>query len=139
MSTQFEQPGSYPQPGLIGRTIRFAAGVGILYMVIPPVLQHNDLVIRSGWETPILGWLPGFFLAVYLLPIIVNRGFSVKWRHRSQVVLGLLAIGAVVTDIIFYHRLWGPPLGWLVILTIGFVFGFLGMSFLVAGLFATPG
>jgi hypothetical protein len=35
--------------------------------------------------------------------------------------------------------LWGPPLGWFLMGTFLLVFGHLGLSFLVAALFATPG
>ena len=35
MRTKFEKPGTFATPRLLGRTIRLAAGVTILYLVSP--------------------------------------------------------------------------------------------------------
>ena len=139
MKTEFEQEGSHPRPGLIGRMIRMAAGVMILYLTIPGVIFHYDEVIRTGWEIAILGWIPGFLISVYLLPVIIDRGFGVHWGRRSQAVFGLVFLAFLAIDLLVYGNPWAPPLGLLVVLTIAVVLGFLGLSFLVAGLFATPG
>ncbi len=139
MKTEFEKEGSHPRPELIGRMIRMAAGVMILYLTIPPVLYDYDGVIRIGWKIAILGWIPGFLIAVYLLPVIIDRGFGVCWGRRSQAVFGLLFLALLAIDLLVYGNPWAPPVGLLVVLTTALVLGFLGISFLVAGLFATPG
>lgn len=139
MKTEFEKEGSYPRPGLIGRMIRMAAGVMILYLTIPGVVFHYDDVIRFGWNIAILGWIPGFLISVHLLPVVIDRGFGVCWGRRSQAVFGLLFLAFLAIDLLVYGNLWAPPLGVLVVLTTALVLGFLGLSFLVAGLFATPG
>ena len=139
MKTAFEHSGSYPRPGLIGRSIRTAAGLFILYMTVPAVIFDYDGVIRIGWNTPILGWIPGFLISVHLLPVIIDRGFGVQWGRRSQVVFGVLFLASLAIDLLIYGNPWAPPLGLLVVLTTALVLGFLGLSFLVAGLLATPG
>jgi hypothetical protein len=139
MNTTFEEPGTYAAPGLLGRAIRFLAGVMILYMIYPPLIDHYDAVIGVGWRPHMLEWLPGTFIAVWLLPGMIDRGFTLNWGRRSQAVLGLLAGGLSIFCFFHYGSFWGPPLGWLLLLTIGSVLGHLALSFLVAGLFATPG
>ena len=139
MSSTFEQPGTYPAPGLLGRTIRFLAGAIILYMIYPPLFTEYDAVLRIGWRRHMFGWLPGALIAIWLLPVMIDRVFTVTWGRRSQAGLGLLAAGLSLFSLFHDGSFWGPPLGWLLLMTIGCVLGSLGLSFLVAGLFATPG
>ncbi len=141
MKTKFEKPGTFATPRLLGRTIRVAAGVTILYMVFPPFLKYwqSFTRVREGWETPGGIWYLGLFFDVYLLPHMIDRGFTLRKGRRSQIVFGLLALAAVVFDLTYYGSLWAPPLGWLLLLTTVLVLGHLGISFIVAGLFATPG
>lgn len=141
MKTKFEQPGTFPPTGPLGRTIRFLLGVLILYLVFPPMVKHYEAItrLREGWETPIGNLFLAILFAVYLLPHTLDRGFTLKWGHRSQLVLLLLALAAAAFDFAYYGSLWGPPLGWLVLLTIVYVFGHLGLSFIVAAIAATPG
>ena len=141
MKTKFERPGTFQRTRPIGRTVRILWGVVILYLVFPSVFQYHESLtrLREGWDTPILNWFLAIFFAVLLLPHMIDRGFTVKWGYRSQVVFGLLALGAVVFDLIYYGSLWGPPLGWLVLLTIVYVFAHLSLSFIISGFAATPG
>ncbi len=141
MRTKFEKPGTFAAPRLLGRTIRLVAGVTILYLVFPPFLKYwqGFTRVREGWETPGGTWYIGLFFAVYLLPHMIDRGFTLQRGRWSQIVFGLLALAAVVLDLTYYGSLWAPPLGWLVLLTTVVVLGHLGISFIVAGLFATPG
>jgi len=141
MKTKFEKPGTFATPRLLGRTIRFAAGVAILHMVFPPFLKYwqGFTRVREGWERPGGTWYIGLFFAVYLLPHMIDRGFTLERGRRSRIVFGLLALAAVVFDLTYYRSLWAPPLGWLVLSTTVLVLGHLGISFIGAGLFATPG
>ena len=141
MKAKFEKPGTFATPRLLGRTIRLAVGVTILYLVFPHFLKYwqGFTQVREGSETPGGTWYIGLFFAVYLLPHMIDRGFTLQRGRRSQIVFGLLALAAVVFDLTYYGSLWAPPLGWLVLLTTVLVLGHLGISFIVAGLFATPG
>ena len=139
MRSSFDRPGTHPAPRLLGRTIRFLAGAIILYLIYTPLFIDYDKVLRIGWRRHMLGWLPVAFIAVWLLPVMIDRVFTLTWGHRSQVVLGLLAAGLSLFSFFHYGSFWGPPLGWLLLLTMGYVLGTLGLSFLIAGLFATPG
>lgn len=139
MATAFEHPGTYPAPGLLGRTIRFLVGAVILYMIYQPLFTEYDAVLRIGWRRHILGWLPVTLIAIWLLPLMIDRVFTLKWGRWSQAGLGGLAVSLSLFSFIQYGSFWGPPVGWLLLLAIGYVLGLLGISFLIAGLFATPG
>ena len=139
--TQFDQPGTHPTPKLMGRLTRLAAGVGILWMTFGSTLPYIQPFtrVREGWGVPGWGWVPGALLALYLLPVIVDRGLGISWGGRSQLVVAALGAAAIVADFILYGSLWGPPLGWVILLAMWYTFGHLGLSFLVAAIFATPG
>ena len=139
MKTTFESTGTYPTPGPIGRSIRLVAGLVILYITYTNPWAHRDAILRVGWDAALLGWLPALAVGLYLLPVIIDRGFTLQWGRRSPIGLAILAGGTAVYDYLAYGHVWGPPLGWLTVLTLVLVFGHLGLSFLVAGLFATPG
>ena len=143
MKTHFEQSGTYPTPRLIGRLVRIAAGIVILWITFAPTLPHFEAFtrLREGWDVPPSGirWIPGVLFSIYLLPHMIDRGFTLNSRGWSRLVFGGLALGVVVFDLAYYGSLWGPPLGWLILVTIWGVFGHLGLSFVVAGLVAAPG
>ena len=141
MKTQFDEPGTFPKVGPLGRLLRIVLGVLILYAVFPSFLQHVEAMtqLREGWETPGTGWIVAFVVSVYLLPHTVDRGFTLQLGYRSQLILAVIALGVVGFDLLYYGSLWGPPLGWFILLTIFFVLGHLGLSFIVAGAAATPG
>ena len=51
----------------------------------------------------------------------------------------LLVLALVVADLVAYGSGWGPPLGWGLFVFTTFFFGYIGMSFLLAAMFAVPG
>ena len=141
MKTEFTQPGTLPKLGPVGRVVRLLLGVLILWLVVPPFAEHWEgfTRFREGWEAPRGTWYIGLLLAVYLLPVTVDRLFTVKWEWRSQVAWGALAVLVVGFDLAYYGALWAPPLGWLVLATTVLVLGSIGLSFVVQAAAATPG
>jgi hypothetical protein len=141
MKTEFAQPGTFPKLGPIGRAVRLLIGVLILWMVVPPFVQHWEgyTQLREGWETPRGTWYIGVLIAVYLLPITVDRLFTVNWDWRSQAAWGALAAALVGFDLAYYGALWAPPLGWFLLLTTVLVLGAIGLAFVVQAAAATPG
>ena len=81
----------------------------------------------------------GVALALYLLPVTVDRLLTVNWGWRSQAVWGTLLLGLAAFDFFYYQSLWAPPLGGFLLLSIVGVFGVIGLSFLVQAVAATPG
>ncbi len=141
MKTHFEEPGTFPRLGPIGRTVRVVFGVLILYFLVYSLLErwHGWVETREGWELPGGPWYVGVLLAAYLLPTTIDRLFTVNWGWRSQLVWGALVVGLGAFDLVHYGSLWAAPLGGFLLLTIVFVFGVIGVSFLVQSVAATPG
>ncbi len=139
MKTEMETPGSQPFPGPLGRIVRFGAGALILYMYLPEALFHHEGLIRIGWHVEMLGWLFAIVVGLHLLPVIIDRGFGLSWGRRPQLLFAALAIVGLGYDRIVYGTFWAPPVAWLTFVTITFVIVHLGISFVVAGLLATPG
>jgi len=141
VKTQFAAPGTFPKLGPIGRVVRLLIGVVIIWLVVPPFVRHWEgfVRLREGWETPRGTWYLGAILAVYLLPETIDRLFTVKWNWRSQAAWGALAALVVGFDLAYYGALWAPPLGWFLMVSIVFVLGVIGLSFLAQAAAATPG
>ena len=141
MKTKFEKPGTFPQAGPIGRTVHIVNGIVILYFFIL-VLQHyaGFIGLREGWDVPKgVWWWIGAGYCFLLLPVMVNRGFTLEWGKRPQLVFVLLALAAAGFDFWYYGSLWGPPLSLLVVLLMAYVFAHLGFSYIVAAVAASPG
>ena len=140
MKTAYEQAGSYPAPALLGRTIRFLAGAVILYLAFTDPVEHWRAItrVREGWEVP-WGVLPVALIALWLLPAVVDRTFTLRWGYRWPLLFGGLVVTAAAFDFVSYGSLWGPPLGWLVLSLMWLVFGLLGLSFIIGAVLATPG
>lgn len=136
--------GSLPVPGPIGRSVRILAGGALLYVSAKIIQQisgnpHAFLGARRGWSFPGGDWWLAALVCVYALRSLVNRGFGGKsgeWVRGAY--LGLV-VAAILWDFNVHGGFWGPPLAWLVLLVILYVFAHSGVSFLVAGIAATPG
>lgn len=141
MRTKLEQPGSYPKAGPIGRLVRLAVGVLLILLILLDYLPHRQAItrLREGWDNPLLNISLGLLVALWLLPGMLNRGFGLKGGYRSVLGWAALALAAAVFDWVYHGSFWGPPLGWLVFLTMVAVFGHLGLSFIVAAAVGTPG
>lgn len=141
MRTNFEQPGTYPRLGPLGRAVRILLGALVLYFLVWSLLRHwrGWVELREGWETPRGTWYIGVLLMLYFLPGTLDRLFTVKWGWRSLAGWGALAVALAAFGLAFYGALWAPPLSWFLLLSIVFVFGALGLAFLVQAAAATPG
>jgi len=129
-----------PAPRVIGRTLRIVIGVLLLYFFVELIRQAPQiLAARSGWSVPRGSWWVGVILFILALPWVVNTSFGRRWGAWPQVVYIFLLCGAALWDRLAYGSLWAPPLGSVVLLLFLYVFGHAGLSFLIAGVAATPG
>ena len=136
IETRFDSPGTLPKPGVIGRIARLLLGGLCLYPVLIFWMQPGALV-RSAvphWST----WV-AILYAVYLFPPVVNIGFGVSWKAWPRYVDGGLIVLGVVAGWLVGDSWWTPVLGRYVWLTVFYVFGHLGLSFLLSAVIATPG
>ncbi len=129
--------GTLTRPGPIGRLFRFVLGVLCLY-VFAEVFYYWTWTTAQPFST-----LDNRFL-VLLAPLcvlnyVVNIGFTKNWGHRpllfSVITLGVIAcVGFTVSG-----SLDSPILGVPLNLWIGYFYGHLGLSFVLAALRGTPG
>jgi len=129
-----------PAPLVIGRTVRIVVGVVLLYFFVVLIREApHILAARSGWSVPRGSWWVGAIVLILALPSVVNGGFGRRWGAWPQLIYVLLLCGAALWDRLAYKSLWAPPLGSLILLLFLYVLGHAGLSFVVAGIAATPG
>lgn len=130
-------PGGISKPGPIGRLLRLGLGVLCLYYVFRLANVWGALLTTEGHIRPLLwnGILPGLFLVSY----VVNIGFSRSWK-KSPAILSVVTLAGVAA---YSWSATGSAEGqasasvlwiWLV-----YVFGHLGLAFVLSALLATPG
>jgi hypothetical protein len=83
-------------------------------------------------------WL-GAAICFYFLRGVPDKGFQRAWGRWPQLVTVLLAILAIVYNLVGTGNWWGQPLGALMFVLIVYVTVHLGLSFVLASLLAYPG
>jgi hypothetical protein len=78
-------------------------------------------------------------MCFYFLRGVLNKGFGRSWGRWPQLMVGCLALVAIVYSLIFSGNWWGQPLGALMFVLILYVTGHLGLSFVLAGILGQPG
>ncbi len=138
LETHFEPAGSLDPPGPIGRLLRLAIGLWLLLALSNLLFGGWSALVSEGAPTRWEWWL---FMAVafWLLPPVVNIGFTRSWRRKPQAVLAVALGSAVVADLVLYGTWWAPPLGALVWLWLVYFSAHLGGAFVLSAIIATPG
>ena len=133
---KFDEPGSLPRPGPIGRLARFAIGLPFLYYVHGLIQVSSDLIGNDGHIRSVVwnGVLFGLFLVSYVVNIGYSRAWK-KWPAAVSVVVfagialfGYMTAGTVETTLL-------ARIAWLWEL---YVFSHLGLAFVIAGIISTP-
>ena len=134
---QLDKPGTLPKPGPIGRMLRLAFGLWCIWFVSELIGVRNDLIDSQDRIRALIwnGILPSLFLISY----VVNIGFSRNWKKWPALVsaavllaiatLGYLLEGSFESSMLA-RTLWTWEL---------YLFGHLGVSFLLAAVIGTPG
>jgi hypothetical protein len=134
---KLDEPGTLPRPGPVGRSLRFALGLLCVSFISGLLDIRGNLVGGHGHVRELLwnGILPSLFLISY----VINIGYSRSWKKWPAVVsttmlLTISALGYLLDgsfeSAVFARALWTWEL---------YVFGHLGVSFLLAALIGTPG
>ncbi|NNE06708.1 MAG: hypothetical protein HKN15_13385 [Xanthomonadales bacterium] len=129
----FDAQGTLPKPGPIGRFVRLALGV----LIAKFIYDWFVFIDSSDFANPfILAWV-GF--SVMLAPYVVNIGYGVNFgawpRYALLGVWVLSAIaGYLAEGVLRSELLWTT-----VEATQVYLYGHLGLSFLVSAILATPG
>ena len=130
---RFDDAGTIPPPGWIGRAARALFGYGSLYWVYQ-IVRFGDVGALTNLS------VIGFTLfALQLIPYTVNIGFGIRLSFwpRLLAALGIAAaayLGWQSTGEVAPPSLWNA----IAILNI-YVYGHLGISFVLAAIFATAG
>ncbi len=130
----FDEPGTLPPPGPIGRLVRLAWGLGLGVLLVGYLLYPADLSeLQKPWV-----WFWAVWAAM-LAPYVVNIGWGRSFGAWPRFILigGTMAaagVGYLMEGTVFSETLW-----WTLNLSIIYVFGHLGLAFVLSALIATPG
>ena len=129
----FDKEGTLPPPGPIGRVVRLLLGIVILKFVYDWLFYLDS----SDYNEPfILLWIGD---SVALVPYVVNIGFGLNRGAKPRYVLAGIwlaggLIGFVVGGILRSEFLWS-----VIEITQIYIYGHLGISFLLSAILSTPG
>ena len=132
----FVEAGTTPKPLRIGRTLRFVFGVGGLAFFVWNFVHFSDLVAT---ETLNVGYLVGAAFAWWYLSDAFVVGFGFPWGRWPQIVAITAAVALLMVGVAIEGIAWGTPLQAGLFVMTQFWFGFSGLSFIFAALFAVPG
>lgn len=125
------------RPGVLGRSVRVLCGSAFLALG-GVTLAAPGVWITQAVPQSLFMW-GGAALCFYVLRGVPDKGFQRHWGRRPQLVVLLLACGAILVNVVRTGSWWGPPLGALVFVLILYVSAHLGLSLVLAGLLAHPG
>ena len=133
--------GTLARPRLLGRLVRLAMAGVVFYILVWPYvdLWEGYTRVREGWETPRGTWWFPVLLMIFLFPGALDVWLTRWVRWISKAAYPGLLITAAVLNFAIHSSLWGPVLGWFLIVSGVLVFGQLSVSFLISGVAATPG
>ncbi len=130
---RFDQSGTLKAPGPIGRAIRFSIGVFLLWQAYVFVTlvgaQHLDRLTVLLW----------FAISLWLAPYIVNIGWGVRWGMWPRLGLLVLWALAAIADLVIHGNAIGAILWAVLKWSSVYLLGYLGLSFLLSAIIATPG
>ena len=129
----FDEEGTLPRPGPIGRLVRLLMGL----LIASFVYDWLTIIDSSDFGNPfILFWI-GFSIA--LTPYVINIGFGFNAGAKPRYAL----VGIWVTAALAGYFIESRPLSeflWSVIeISQIYIYGHLGLSFLLSAILSTPG
>ena len=134
-------PGTHAKPQLLGRMLRLGMGALVFYLMAWPYIDlwRGYTRVREGWAAPGGTWWFPILVMLYLMPHMINGGMNFRLGNLPGYVFGGLLVLAAAVNFAVYGGVWGPVLGWFLIVTGVLVFTHLSVAFLVQGVAATPG
>jgi len=134
---KFDEPGSLPRPGPIGRLARLTFAALCLWYVWGLVQIAGSLLGSDGHIRSLIwnGIIPGLFLVSY----VINIGYSRAWKKWPAIISGagfLMIGGAAYLTSGGVETIWLATAAWVWAL---YLFAHLGLAFLVSGVIGTPG
>lgn len=133
----FVPEGTLWRPGPLGRLGRLAVGLVSLNFVLP-LLLNPGWALEPGLLTQQGVWV-ALAISLWLIPTVVNVGFTRDWGHRPRTVALVALLAAALLSWLLYDALLAPPLALAVYLLTLYVMTHVGLAHVVAALLATPG
>jgi hypothetical protein len=140
MTTQensFQEPGNIEPPRIIGRIIRVVLGVVCLDLVWQ-IVDDIPGMIERGWPVNPVA-ICTIFLGFYLLRPVFNLGFTLKDNYRLQIAVFFITLFIIILEWSLESLLFGEWFTAFLMLWMTYVFGHLGVSFVLSAIIKTPG
>ena len=136
LSTRFDEPGTIPEPGPIGRALRLGWGILIAAAVWSAIDLRDEFL---GPGVPHGGWWIGIAIALMVAPYVINIGWGRNWRGIPRLVVIVVIVAGTIVSQLIAGTWWSAPLGWVVLAWYVYTLSHLGISFILAAVLATPG
>lgn len=133
---EFSSSGTLAKPGWIGRVVRLLMGVICVYTSFE-VYAHYPAYIYTIPDGTMLWFFS--LLGFFLLPPVVSIGFGKELGHKPQVWYLILLFISIYYGYLVENTRWSVVAGHLLFALPFYVFGHLGISFLIAAAIGTPG
>ncbi len=129
----FNEEGTLPSPGPIGRLVRLSMGAIIMKFIYDWFVWIDS----SDFDNPfILLWIA---VSVALVPYVVNIGFGFNGGAKPRYALLGIWVLAAVAGFGIDSNLRSETLWTVVEITQIYIYGHLGISFVLSAILATPG
>jgi hypothetical protein len=130
---RFDEPGTIARPGPIGRIVRLGLGAACLWFVwqIATGSDTQDLYNPSLWLMAALGLM--------LAPYVVNIGFGVQWGAWPRAFSIIAILAAAAFGFAGFGTVLSTPLWATIAIWIVYIYGHLGVSFVLSAILGTPG
>ncbi len=129
----FDEEGTLPPPGPLGRLVRLLLGG----LVLKLIYDWLFIIDNSDFANPFI-WL-WVLLSVMLAPYVVNIGFGINSGAKPRFVLLGIWLLAAVAGYLMEGKLQSEFLWTSLEITQIYIYGHLGISFLLSALLSTPG
>lgn len=133
---KFDESGTLPKPGWIGRLVRLLMAALMFYLLYVVYLNFNNFV-KGAPDQAILWFM--VLLAFFLLSPVVNIGFGKLWGNQPQSWFLIMLYILIMVGILTKNAHWTLETAYLILGLQIYVFSHLGISFLLASILATPG
>ena len=134
---KFDQPGSLPRPGPIGRIVRLVFGVMCAWYVQGLVDVAGQLMGADGHIRSLI-W-NGTPIGLFLVSYVINIGYSRSWKKWPAIFSAALFLAVAgfsyFTTGVFESELLARTM-WI---WATYLYAHLGAAFIISGLIATPG
>lgn len=134
---ELKPTGALPKPLILGRLLRLTLGALCLFYVYGLWQVQGALILQDGNIRSLVwnGILPGLFLVSY----VVNIGYSKDWKKWPAIVSALVLAGAAAYDWTLAGSIEGQWFAGLLWVWLLYIFGHLGLAFVLSAILATPG